>query len=199
METDAKGQLGGLDTSEAERKRYAEASGNWRCSVCGESNRGILAARAEAAKANEVAEGSKRVEEEVPKELTLKYKDRQEEKAHVPTPEEDEGAELAEGFVETAPLLPDPPTYYPPARPAQGLPQPTGSVSTGIGGGAARPEIIRNLQPPATTAAPQAQPMRERAADARRSSDGVPIWIDRAIAGVVICLIFMVLKMLLAS
>lgn len=199
METDAKGQLGGLDTSEAERKRHAEASRNWRCGVCGKSNRGILDECAEAASANEAVEGSKRVEEEVPKELTMKYKDRPEGNAYVSTSEVAEEAELAEGFVETAPSPPDPPTYYPPARPAQGVPQPTGSISTGIGGAAARPERMPNLQPPATTAAPQAQPMQARATDARRSTDGVPIWIDRAIAGVVVCLIFMVLKVLLAS
>ena len=198
METDAKGQLGGLDTSEAERRRYADASGNWRCGVCGQSNREILAERAEAAKAKENAEGSKRVEEEVPKELTLKYKDRRDEKGGRTTADESEEAELAEGFVQTAPLLPDPPAY-PPARPVQGVPQPTGSVSTGNDRGDTRAETIRNLQQRNITNAPQAQPIRERAAEVRRSTDGVPIWIDRAIAGVVVCLIFMVLKMLLTS
>jgi len=197
METDAKGQLGGLDTSEAERRRYAEASGNWRCGICGRSNREILAETAEAAKKNESenGEGSKRVEEEVPKELTIKVKDESEEKGKGDDGEE---AELAEGFVETAPIEPTP--VYPPARPAQGVPQPTGSLSTGSDTQAARAEVVQNLQQRYTAnAQPPAQAMRARAAEVRRSTDGVPIWIDRAIAGVVVCLIFMVLKMLLAS
>lgn len=193
METDAKGQLGGLDTNEAERRRYAGSSGNWKCGVCGQSNREILAERAEAAKAKEDAEGSKRVEEEVPKELTIKVKDGSREKPVLA--EESDEAEMAEGFVQTAPLQPDPPTY-PPARPAQGVPQPTGSGSSANDQRAAGTESIRQRN---TTTAPQAQPMRERAAEIRRSTDGVPIWIDRAIAGVVVCLIFMVLKMLLTS
>jgi ubiquitin-conjugating enzyme E2 J1 len=189
METDAKGQLGGLDTSEAERRRYADASGNWKCGVCAQSNREILAERGEAAKAKEDEEGSRRVEEEVPKELTMKYKDETEPTLPPTQEDESEEAELAEGFVQTDYILPDLPPY-PFARPVQGVPQPTGSASPAIEQGA------RNLQQRNSTVSPQAQPMRERAAEIRRSTDGVPIWIDRAIAGVVICLIFMVLKIL---
>jgi ubiquitin-conjugating enzyme E2 J1 len=179
--------------------------------VCGQSNKEILAERAEAAKAKEIADGSKRVEEEVPKEITLQYKDKtgknseskdkleQTENRGGPTVDEMEEAELAEGFVQTAPLLPDPSTY-PPARPAQGVPQPTNPVSTGNYEPAARAESMQNLQQRnARTMNAQAQPLQERAAEVRRSTDGVPIWIDRAIAGVVVCLIFMILKMLLSS
>jgi ubiquitin-conjugating enzyme E2 J1 len=197
METDARGQLGGLDTSEAERKRYAESSGNWRCGICGRNNREILAETAEVAKANESENrtGSKRVDEEIPKELTMKYKDTIEEKREGDVEE----AELAEGFVQTAPIE-TPPPAYPPARPVQGVPQPTGSASSGTDGGTTRAESIQNLQQRTTTNTTQPfQPMRARAAEVRRSTEGVPIWIDRAIAGVVVCLIFMVLKMLLAS
>ena len=198
METDARGQLGGLDTSETERKRYAEASGNWRCGVCGRSNREILAETAEAAKANEIVngEGSRRVDEEIPKELTMKYKDSFEGKGQGDDAEE---AELAEGFVQTTPIE-TPPPAYPPARPAQGVPQPTGSASTGIDSQSPGAEAMQNLQQRNTvnTAQP-VQHMRARAAEVRRSTDGVPIWIDRAIAGVVVCLIIMVLKVILTS
>ena len=210
METDAKGQLGGLDTTEAERRRYADASGSWRCGVCGQSNKEILAERAEAANAKEIAEGSKRIEEEVPKEMTLQYKDKidngvgvrdkseQMGNREVSTVDDMEEAELAEGFVQTVPLQADLPTY-PPARPVQGVPQPTGSMPTSNYEGVARADLMQNLQQRNTgTTNAQAQPMRERTAEVRRSTDGVPIWIDRAIAGVVVCLIFMILKMLLA-
>ncbi|KAG0648848.1 Non-canonical ubiquitin-conjugating enzyme 1 [Hyphodiscus hymeniophilus] len=193
METDAKGQLGGLDTSEAERRRCADSSANWKCGVCAQSNREILDERAEAAKAREDAEGSTRVEQEVPKELTMKYKEAEK----VPAPTDlGEEAELAEGFVQTTPVLPDPPAY-PPARPVQGVPLPTGSISSGNDQGAARSEVPRNIQQRNSTTIPQSHAIRERAAEIRRSTDGLTLWIDRAIAGVVVCLIFMVLRMLL--
>ena len=193
METDAKGQLGGLDTSESERRRYAELSGRWKCGICGVNNREILEERAEAAKALEDAEGRKRVEEKVPEELTMKYKDGEAEKTSPPSDSSEE-AELAEGFVQTAPVVQEPPAY-PPARPVQGVPQATGTVASGNDQAAARVGGIQNIQQQNTA---QAQPLRERAAEIRRSTDGVPVWIDRAIAGVVVCLIFMVLKMLLS-
>src|SRR3954463_3359255 len=50
MDTDAKGQLGGIECSTAERERIAEGSGNWKCGVCAKNNREILAECEEAVK-----------------------------------------------------------------------------------------------------------------------------------------------------
>ncbi|KAF4636450.1 hypothetical protein G7Y89_g1641 [Cudoniella acicularis] len=74
METDARGQLGGLECSTRERERIAEGSGSWKCGVCGKSNREILAECEEAAKKKE-KEGGKVEEVVVPGELKMVFKD----------------------------------------------------------------------------------------------------------------------------
>jgi ubiquitin-conjugating enzyme E2 J1 len=165
METDPKGQLGGLECSVKERERMAAASSGWRCGVCGRSNEEILKECEEAAKAKG-GEG-KAEEVVVPSELKMGWKDEM--------GKEKVDGDLAEGFVRTgndgaSDSVTDPPAY-PPARPAQTVPQPTA---------ARNPPRIQNY--------PQM---------AQRSNDGVPMWIDRTIAAVVLCLVAMVLKVML--
>ena len=196
METDAKGQLGGLDTSEAERRRYADASRKWKCGVCVQSNCDILTERAEAVKARGNAEAIAQVEQEVPKQLTMKYKDGEAEK--VPTPADiHEETQLAEGFVDTTPI-PSDPQAFPPPRSLQEVPQSTGITSSDNIQGVAKAGSMQDHHQRFSVRAPHVQPIEEAATEVRRSTDGILIWIDRAIAGVVLCLIFMVLKMLLA-
>jgi len=175
METDAKGQLGGLECSDSVRRRMAGDSRGWRCGSCGKTNEEILRECEEAAKA--LGEQGEKVEEKVPEELKMGWKDEMEKDRAEAAAEE---AILAEGFVQTTPAVGDTPgesasgSAYPSARPAQGVPQPTGSNS--------------HTQPRQPTTVLQTR---------QYSNDGVPLWIDRSIAGVVICLVFMVLKMLL--
>lgn len=172
METDPKGQLGGLECSETMRKRMAGESHGWKCGSCGKSNFEIIKECEEASKENE--EEGKREEEIVPPELKMGWKDEmgKEKKDDI----DEESAELAEGFVQTVPPeARDAPVQstYPAARPAQTVPQPT-----------------------ATIPGPVHVPRQSTAQVQRRSNDGVPIWIDRTIAGIVLCLLFMVLKMI---
>jgi ubiquitin-conjugating enzyme E2 J1 len=192
MESDAKGQLGGLESSGRDRERLANQSAGWKCGVCGKSNEEIMRECAEAARVKEeedAAKGNspKKDEVEIPKELKLGYKDELggnqngKEKEDTTTEDED-AAELAEGFVQTAPTAP-----YPPARPAQSVPQPTATI----------PQSQRPPPPQVTEAARVVHAYQQQQAVQRRSNDGVPVWIDRSIAGVVVCLVFMVLKMLL--
>ncbi|KAE8441600.1 hypothetical protein EG329_004649 [Mollisiaceae sp. DMI_Dod_QoI] len=173
METDPKGQLGGMDCSAAERERLAKNSSSWTCSICGKSNQDILKESGEAAG----EEGSSSQEVEFPKELNMAWKDEMKPDSKQKEAAEEEAA-LAEGFVptgtgESGNNIPAPAISYPPARPAQGVPQPTGATTAG---------------------APQAYPVQ---AAQRRSNDGVPIWIDRTIAAIVILLVALVLKILL--
>lgn len=185
MDTDARGQLGGLESSVAERERRAEESSNWRCSICARSNGEIIKECEEASKEKE----GNAEEVEIPKELKMGWKDEMGKEK-----EEDNGgdteAELAEGFVRTAEPVADSSAStnsYPAARPAQGVAQPTASIP--------QPQAM----PPNPTSAAQLQngaPARTQVAQ-RRSNEGVPIWIDRAIAGIVLCLVFMVFKVLL--
>ncbi|KAL3426821.1 ubiquitin-conjugating enzyme [Phlyctema vagabunda] len=167
METDAKGQLGGLETSEVIRKRLAGESQTWKCSSCGKSNSEILKECEEESK-GEVKE------ESVPQDLKMGWKDELgKEKS------DEESDQLAEGFVPTAAVIGEPvltQNPLPPARPAQTVPQPTATTPQ-----QRLPQI------------PQA-PVQQT--HHRHSNDGVPIWIDRTIAGIVLCLIVMVLKIL---
>jgi ubiquitin-conjugating enzyme E2 J1 len=160
METDAKGQLGGLECSVKERERMAEASSSWRCAGCGKTNAEIMKECEEVTK--EKGEGAEVV---VPSELRMGFKD------EIGKGRDKEEGELAEGFVRTGDGVGD----YPAARPAQGVPQPTGAVTT------------QRIQP-----GQRVQPQL-----AQMSNQGVPMWIDRMIAAVVVCLVAMVLKVLL--
>jgi ubiquitin-conjugating enzyme E2 J1 len=184
METDARGQLGGLDCSKAERERIAEGSGNWKCGVCAKNNREILAECEEAVKEKE-NEGEAAAEDVViPQELKMGYKDEMGKEKTIPA----ETAGTSQESVEAEPIVhkTDAARHiastqpYPPARPGQTVAQPTGH---------AQPRI----QPLPT----QTQHVQQREIVYDRSSDGVPMWIDRAIAGVVVLLVAMVLKILL--
>ncbi|CAG8952786.1 hypothetical protein HYFRA_00009031 [Hymenoscyphus fraxineus] len=195
METDAKGQLGGLEVPEKERRGISEGTGAWKCGGCGRTNGEILRECEEAARELE-EKGQKKGEVEVPKELKMGFKDEMGKKEEGKGSKDVEtDAELAEGFVQTTTETPSsttPPlnsntnpngntvtTPYPPARPAQTVPQPTGTASSS--------------NPQRTTPAPASQNLAQRG----RNSDGVPLWIDRAIAGVFILLVAMVTKIML--
>lgn len=176
METDAKGQLGGLDTNEAERKRYAERSVSWKCPACGKTNEETLKECAEAAKAKEAENGGgSKVEEIVPPELKIGFK-----------PDNVESSPEAPVTTSEAPTQ----TEYPPARPAQGVPQPTGAVVPNIpdSSQAVVTPRAQNIPPPTPTI---------RVQQARVSNDVDLVWVDRAITGVVVCLVFMVTKVFL--
>lgn len=218
METDPKGQLGGLDTSEAVRKRLAGESRAWRCSGCGgRTNEEIIKECEDAAKAAEQEEeaaggGSsssaikKSNEVEIPAELKLGFRDEMEKAAAaaaaaaaergseaaavaagVVGADDAESAELAEGFVQTVPrealehtqTQPQPPAAGA-ARPGQTVPQPTRTIPL--------PNAAPNLA--------QA-PLQQR--QTFNDNGGVPRWIDRVIAALVVCLIGMILKVLLAK
>ncbi|TVY20640.1 Ubiquitin-conjugating enzyme E2 J1, partial [Lachnellula arida] len=193
METDARGQLGGVEMSDRERGRIAGETPAWRCGGCGgKSNGEILGECEEAFRAKEREDGEKeRVEVEVPRELQMGFKD---EMGKVKGKEKEregdtEEAELAEGFVRTAAVAPvDEPTQ--PVVGTARIPPPTAQEPR-----TSHPVPHTPYRAPAPTPqqlAPQLQRLPQT-----RSSDGVPVWIDRAIAGVVVLLVAMVLKLLL--
>jgi hypothetical protein len=77
MDVPAKGQVGGIESDAATRRRLAEGSRGFVCSTCGKSNSAILQEQEELAKTGE-AEGAaapKKEEEKVPEELKLVYKE----------------------------------------------------------------------------------------------------------------------------
>ncbi|KAJ4309625.1 hypothetical protein N0V84_011408, partial [Fusarium piperis] len=101
METDARGQLGGLETTDAVRQRLAAESSSFKCAACGKTNGEIIKECEE--RAGEASSSAQEVE--VPKELNMGWRDEMEAKKKSENKADDaEAAELAEGFVQTAPI-----------------------------------------------------------------------------------------------
>jgi ubiquitin-conjugating enzyme E2 J1 len=126
METDVQGQLGGMETTEAVRRRLAQESGSFKCLVCAKSNADIIAECEDRCK--ETASFCQEIS--VPAELNMSWRDELE----AATNDQSE-AELAEGFVQTAPNATNDFSTHPPA-PMLGIRhrQPPSTVSpTGTG------------------------------------------------------------------
>lgn len=104
MTTNAAGQLGGLETTDAVRRRLAVESPSFKCPVCNRTNGEIVKECEERAK--EAGQPSDDVQ--VPDELNMGFRDEMEAAAAKKEKEEagngaDTTAELAEGFVQTVP------------------------------------------------------------------------------------------------
>ncbi|CAI6100489.1 unnamed protein product [Clonostachys chloroleuca] len=185
MITDAKGQLGGYDTTEAVRRRLAGESHAFRCATCGRTNAEIIRECEERARE---ACTSPSDEVQVPEELNLGFRDelearkaqaqaeqqkreseRQEEAAEV--------AQLAEGFVQTGPV------------PAAAAPTPTSPLSPVAVGQRQAAQLGRTATVPQAGAISTNSPRRP-------SDEGVPVWLDRLIVALVVMLSALVLKVL---
>ncbi|KAF5639195.1 ubiquitin-conjugating enzyme E2 J1 [Fusarium tjaetaba] len=187
METDARGQLGGLETTDAVRQRLASESPAFKCATCGKTNGEIIKECEERAK-----EASSCAQEvEIPKELNMGWRDemgakKEGESKPEQTSDDAETAQLAEGFVQTAPdadtaandsLAPQPPAENPNPAPTRTTPLPVPAA--------------QGLVP---QAAAQAQAQQAR----RATDDGVPLWLDRTIVVLVVLLVALVLKIIFA-
>jgi ubiquitin-conjugating enzyme E2 J1 len=74
MDTDAKGQLGGIECSKEAREKMARESHAWKCSACAKSNAETMKERQVLVQEIEDKQG-KRSEEEIPEDLRLAYRD----------------------------------------------------------------------------------------------------------------------------
>lgn len=186
METDPRGQLGGVETTDSVRRRLAGESGSFRCPTCGKSNEEIMKdSEARCAEQGDVS----RDPVEIPSELKLGYRDEIESKKTENTDRRNsvstdavsansvdaETAELAEGFVQTAPRVTESVGLAPAAAPGQGPAQPTAVNEDAA--------VARPVQP-------------ALAGHRRNSDDGVPLWIDRAIVVLVVLLAALLLKIM---
>jgi ubiquitin-conjugating enzyme E2 J1 len=97
MDTDAKGQLGGLDCDAATRKGMARSSSDYACGACGKSNRAIMAERAEAARAMGTGAG-KATEEQVPEGLRFAYREDLADSSPAPSPTPDPAPDPASRY-----------------------------------------------------------------------------------------------------
>ncbi|KAH7033399.1 ubiquitin-conjugating enzyme/RWD-like protein [Microdochium trichocladiopsis] len=201
MESDAKGQIGGIDSSEAVRLRFAAESRRWQCPGCAKTNEDILAeseARWKELDAAAAGSGSgsgdgtgSRKEVEIPAELKMGFRDEMEAAAAAAKAGsgsqpgqtgsssadaiDEESAQLAEGFVQTAPIANDSNSSpAPQAHARQNPPAPTRTIP---------------LPPPQ-------QPQMRQAIRPIDPSAGVPPWVDYAIATLVCILAAMVFKIM---
>ncbi|KAM0722737.1 hypothetical protein Q7P37_002178 [Cladosporium fusiforme] len=71
MDTDARGQLGGMEVAEGVRRRLAGESRAWKCAGCGRGNEEVMKEQEDAALAGD--DGGK--EEEVPEQLRLAFRE----------------------------------------------------------------------------------------------------------------------------
>ncbi|KAM0558404.1 hypothetical protein ACHAPJ_004594 [Fusarium lateritium] len=191
METDARGQLGGLETTDAVRQRLANESSSFKCSMCGKTNVEIIKECEERAK-----EASSSAEEvQVPKELNMGWRDEMGAKKDGESKPEQanddaETAQLAEGFVQTAPDAGSAGNDTPAPQPLveNRNPTPTRTIPLPVPAPAAQAPVPAHIAPVAV----QARPAR------RASDDGVPLWLDRAIVVLVVLLVALVLKIIFA-
>ncbi|KAJ4987679.1 ubiquitin-conjugating enzyme [Stagonosporopsis vannaccii] len=175
MDTDAKGQLGGIECSKDAREKMARDSGKWTCAGCAKSNAAIMKEREEAVREMEETEG-KRKEEEVPEELRLAYRDELGQKDGTEAEKVDKGkGKAAESEVQHDAVK---------QRTSPVTPSPAVPVAVSPSSVAPTPRPTRTVPGP---------PLRQMV---QQSPDRSLAWIDTCIWGVVAMLLFMVIKKL---
>ncbi|CAK7272365.1 hypothetical protein SEPCBS57363_005095 [Sporothrix epigloea] len=213
METDPKGQVGGVETSEAVRRRLAGESTAFVCHGCGgRTNAAILAesAKQEAALQQEQSEQERVAAVAayiVPPELTMAYRDDLHKDASVSetatpaastTPREDrvpsqlERAGLAHEVPTPTPTIPLAAQTAAPALSALAPP----TIAAGRTAGRIQPQTPQS--PPAARAAAVPELGQAHMRARRDSDDGVPLWVDRAIVVLCVLLGAMLLRLLLS-
>jgi len=199
MESDAKGQIGGIDSSEAVRVRFAAESRRWQCPGCAKANEDILAESEARWKELDAASGSRSSEVEIPAELKMDFRDEMEAAAaaansttgeqpsqavppsSISDTGDSESAQLAEGFVQTA------------------QPVVMSDSSAVVAGPASSSQSTHNTPAPTRTtplSLPAQQPQLRQVARPVDPSAGVPPWVDYAIASLVCILAAMVFKIM---
>ena len=183
MEGGAKGQVGGMEMGEAERRRLAEESRGWKCNGCGgRSNEEILKAQEENSGDN--AGNSKA---DIPMELMFGFKDEMQKdaKAELTDMMKPTGSETKGDF--TRSIEPQEIVNTPSSSTAI---QTTSSTST----------ATQSSPAPVPSVTPLSQPQlaQPRPAAQLPTQEAVPGWIDKAIVGLVATLLVMIFKKLMA-
>ena len=178
METDVKGQLGGMECSEERRKAMAEESCRWRCGVCDMSNTEIMV------DAEDRCKDAPQIKQDVvPDELKMGFRDEMEKsKQQQQNEEEREIAEMAEGFVQTGP------TDHSPMEEQQtsGSHQPI-SIP-------AAPQTLPTHSIPTRTVPVPERPTVQIAG--WRNNNGVPAWLDRLIVALIVFLVALLIRIM---
>ncbi|KAL9534381.1 Ubiquitin-conjugating enzyme E2 [Sphaerulina musiva] len=176
MDTEAKGQVGGMEASAEVRKRLARQSPKAKCATCGKTNEEIMAEQDEAVK--EAGGDAAQKTDVVPEELRLAYREDLGMSGDGSGKQANETAALSS---DSSTLQASPAAVNADVRPAQ--PQPASSSSSSPPPPATAPvaQIAVHTRVAATTQQPLAPPPREE----------IPAWIDKAIYGILLVLGFM--------
>lgn len=188
MEGGAKGQLGGMEMGEEERKRLASESQTWKCQGCGGiTNSEILKAEEERCKEINGGQGSVKAapKDQVPEELRFGFRDEMRNDESSTKGKEKQpltGAQLGdEGGPATVDKKADARTVL--------------SEDAAFSA-----NVAPSMSAPSATAIAPAQPMQQHPLPSRTTSipsatdNGVPAWVDKAIVAVVAGLAVMVAK-----
>jgi ubiquitin-conjugating enzyme E2 J1 len=174
MDTDAKGQIGGIECSKEAREKMAKESNVWKCPACAKSNAEIMHEREDAVREIELKEG-KRKEDDIPEELKLAYRDELEARPG-------SSHELPKDKGKLVDTSPDDPSPAPASISAQTAPVAPNNIPP------ASAVTSRIPTPTRRTLAPVVQP------SAQRSPDRTSALIDTLIYAIVAVLLFMVLR-----
>lgn len=177
MEGGAKGQVGGMEMGEEGRRKLAGESRRWRCEGCGgRTNEEILKGEEGRCK-GKGKEGEEQEGTAVPEGLRLGYRDEME-------AEKDTARPAETIFQQPAPsvtLQVNSPTIEPPTSPITPLAPSRASIPN------------PSLPSSSSSSVPRPPPLPPQ----QRPSDPVPAWIDKAIAGLIAGLAFMVIHKLM--
>jgi len=181
METDAKGQVGGMDASEEVRRRYAGQSRAWKCPTCQRTNEELMKEQEEAAKQS----GTDATAEEVPEELRLAYRedlgkgDTQQSSAEVKANGDTKDTDAMKVPVASTPI---------PERQSASTISTTPTAGTNVGSNTATTTAPRP--------APQAQQRQQAVAPPQQQPEAVAAWIDKAIYIIVGALAYLIWRKL---
>ncbi|KAL8944740.1 MAG: hypothetical protein Q9216_000309 [Gyalolechia sp. 2 TL-2023] len=183
MEGGAKGQVGGMEMGDEERKRLAAESLSWRCQGCGGSTNGeLLKAEEERCKEAEDSQGPAKtiVKDQVPNELRFGFRD------EMGTDEKSDKGKEKQTLTSNQGSNKDVTT---PIERGEGV---RSTASEDIGSSAAPTSSIS--PPPAPTMSMQQPSPTRTTSTPSDSTNGVPGWVDKAIVAVVAGLAVMVAK-----
>ncbi|KAE8373194.1 ubiquitin-conjugating enzyme/RWD-like protein [Aspergillus bertholletiae] len=187
MDGDAKGQVGGLDVSEEVRRDHARRSGDWCCDVCGKSNQAILGEWRDYCKENGVEVGDMGDERVVsPVSKAESEKDNTDTTRQEEPPSEktvpDEPVAVSQGPAQQAQQQ---------SAPEEGVqavfaPPPSTSITPST--------LAPGSDAPSHVAPPPRQPVPYPMQTAALQQQSEDPWLDRAIIGVLVALVFMILR-----
>ncbi|CEJ94546.1 Putative Ubiquitin-conjugating enzyme [[Torrubiella] hemipterigena] len=174
METNANGQVGGLETTNSARQQFALKSAKWTCTVCSKSNADIIKECEELYAATSESSGTT-IDDTVPEELRMVMKDDLKESAATSAPSFESNSQSS-----TSREVIEPDTEADIVQPSMPRQRPRTAV------------VAPN------TSAPRASPTPLVAPQNNATSPPIPIWIDRAIVILAIFLAVLLFKVIFA-